>query len=131
MADLKTAENIEIRRLNTKDFWTIVNILRKGGKEAFSRMAQLEQNASVEERGMFIMDIGMEFAQKELSAFLADLAGMTKEEYENGSFDLTLTIIEQLAERENLEDFIKRVAALAKKFSKQQAAAPMAAQMAK
>lgn len=123
-------QTINIRPLNTKDFWAVLNILRKGGKDALSRLSEMDGEVTNEARGMYILDIGMEYAEKELAIFLADLAGMTKEEYENGSFDLTLTIIEQLAERENLADFFKRVAALAGKFSKKPAANPMAAPVA-
>lgn len=113
---------IDIRPLNTKDFWTMVNVIKKGGVAAMQRMSELK-NGTNEERGFFLLDVGLEYAQPELMAFFADLAGMTVEEFENGDFDFTLTVIEQLIEREDLGTFIKRVGNLAAKLSPNQAAA--------
>jgi hypothetical protein len=127
---------MKIRRLNTKDFWNVLGILRKGGKEAFTKMREIEaaeaielKDASPEEkeaakkaantqRGMILFDIGMEYAEEELSRLFADLAGFKNvEEYHAAGFDTTLEIIEQLTENEDLGNFFARVAALTKKFS--------------
>ena len=99
------SQKIDIRPLNTKDFWTMVNVIKKGGVAAMQRMSELK-NGTNEERGFFLLDVGLEYAQPELMAFFADLAGMTVEEFENGDFDFTLTVIEQLIEREDLGTFI-------------------------
>lgn len=109
------AQRIEIRALNTADFWAILNILKKGGKEAFSKMKEAGNDDNA--RAFVILDVGMDYAQKELSGFLASLAGMDPDEYNKAPFDTTLSIIEQLEEKEDLGNFFERVANLAAKFS--------------
>lgn len=113
----KTEQTIEIRKLNTQDFFQILTIIRKGGKEALAKLENL-QDVDKMEAGMLIFDVGLEFAQKELSVFLASIANMTVEEYQEADFDTTLTILEQLEERENLADFFGRAVKFFKKFSK-------------
>lgn len=114
-----TKENatIEIRKLNTQDFWQIVTIIRKGGKEAVDRLQNLQEMDQMA-AGMLLLDVGLEFAQKELSVFFAGIANMTVEEYETADFDTTLTILEQLEERENLADFFGRAVKFGKKLFK-------------
>lgn len=112
------AENktVEIRKLNTQDFWQVLTIIRKGGKEAVSRLENL-QDMDQMAAGMLLMDVGLEFAQKELSVFFAGIANMSVEEYEQADFDTTLSILEQLEEKENLADFFGRAVKFGKKFS--------------
>lgn len=115
-----TEENenvVQIRSLNTKDFWNIVDIFRVGGKEAIAKIKEVE-NLSQTEAGMLILDVGLEFAQKELSKFFAGIANMTVDEYENADFDTTLSILEQLEEKENLADFFGRAVKFGKRFFK-------------
>lgn len=109
--------SVTIRNLNTKDFWNIVDIFRVGGKQAISKIKEVE-GLSQTEAGMLILDVGLEFAQKELSKFFADIAEMKVEEYEAASFDTTLDILEQLEEKENLADFFGRAVKFGKKFYK-------------
>lgn len=110
-------KKIEVRKLNTQDFWSVLDILRKGGKEAFSRLREADDAESDTARGMVLFDVGMQYAQKELQQFFADISGMKLEEYQKSELDTTLEIIEQLEEKNNLGDFFQRVAGLAKKFS--------------
>lgn len=113
---------LKVRGLNTKDFWAIISIIRKGGKEAITRMKNLPADADEMARGMLILDIGMEYAEKDLTALLADLAGMTLEEYEAAPFDTTLEIIEQITAKEDLANFFKRVSGLVSTFTKKKQA---------
>lgn len=106
-----------IRPLNTKDFWNIVDIFRVGGKEAIAKIKDVE-DLNQTEAGMLILDVGLEFAQKELSKFFAEIAEMTPQEYEKAGFDTTLSILEQLEEKENLADFFDRAVKFGKKFFK-------------
>lgn len=108
---------MKIRKLNTQDFWSIIRILRKGGKEALSKLKESEDMSDME-RGMLLFDIGMEYAETELTKLFASVANMTIEDYKNSEFDTTLSIIEQLNENENLGDFFKRAANIAKSFSR-------------
>lgn len=112
---------MEIKRLNTQHFWSIVSMIRKGGKEAILKLQELNKGAADNqgadlERGMIIFDVAMEYAEKDLQTLFADLAGMTLEEYREAPYDVTLEIIEQLAEQEDLASFFKRAASFTKKF---------------
>lgn len=109
---------MEIKKLNTKHFWSIVSMIRKGGKDAILKLQQIPQGEGADDlaRGMIIFDVAMEHAERDLKALFADLADMSLEEYEQAPYDLTLDIIEALSEKENLADFFKRAASFAKKF---------------
>lgn len=107
---------MDIKKLNTQHFWTIVSIIRKGGKDAILKLQQLDENADDLARGLLIFDIAMEHAEKDLQKLFADLAGVSIEEYHEMPFDTTLTIVEAIAEKENLTDFFKRAANFSKKF---------------
>lgn len=107
---------IQVRPLNTKDFWNILNIVRAGGKAAFQKLREADQDSEMG-AAMVILDIGMEFAQKELSVFLAGVANMTVEEYNNSDFDTTLEILEKLDDQEDLKTFFMRAANFVKRFS--------------
>lgn len=112
---------MEIKKLNTKHFWAIVSMIRKGGKDAILKLQNLDTPDAAEGstdlvRGMLIFDVAMEHAERDLKGLFADLAGMTVEEYEEAPYDLTLDIIEQLTENEDLPAFFKRAANFVQKF---------------
>lgn len=109
---------INIRPLNTKDFWNIIDIFRVGGKEAIAKLPTGGQEISKSEAGMLILDVGLEYAQAELFKFFASIAQMTPAEYEAAPFDTTLIILEQLTEKENLADFFTRAVNFGKTFFK-------------
>jgi hypothetical protein len=113
-------KEITVRPLNTKDFWSILQIVRKGGKAAFMQLKQVDQDNEMG-AAMVLLDIGLEYAEKDLSKLLADLAGMDAEQYNGAPFDTTLTIIEKLEKQEDLKSFFTRAAAFIKKFSAQKA----------
>ena len=92
-------------------FWTVLSILRKGGKEAVVRMGQAGELDNTA-RGLMIIEIGLEYAERDLKGLLADLVGMTPEEYEQEPFETTLDIVETLSEQEDLPAFGKRVVSL-------------------
>ena len=108
---------IQVRELNTADFWRLLNIIRKGGKEAIVKLQSVNTAEDDNTRAMVLLDVGMEYAEKELTAFLADLAGLSVDEYMESGFDTTLAIIEQLIEKEDVSNFTRRVVNLAGKFS--------------
>ena len=124
-------QEIQVRKLNTADFWRLLNIIRKGGKEALIKLQSVNTAEDDGARAMVLLDVGMEYAEKELTAFLADLAGLSQEEYMESGFDTTLAIIEQLAEQEDISNFTKRVVNLAGKFSEKSNRKPAAAAAAK
>jgi len=106
-------DELNYRGLNTKDFWSLLKIIKAGGKEAFAALNNAETN---EQRAMVIFDVGLDYAEKELTGFLADIAGLTAEEYHEGPFDLSLTILEKTQEKNDLAGFFKRAANFIKKF---------------
>lgn len=106
-------EELEFRKLNTKDFWSLLKIIKAGGKEAFAALNQAETD---EQRAMVIIDVGIDYAEKELAAFLGDIAGLTVAQYHEGPFDLSLTILESVQENNDLAGFFKRAANFIKKF---------------
>jgi hypothetical protein len=111
-------KGLTFRGLTTKDFWQLLKIIKAGGKEAFAALSEAETN---EQRAMVVIDIGLDYAEKELAAFLADLAirgdkPITVEEYNQGPFDLSLTILEKVQDKNDLAGFFKRAANFIKKF---------------
>lgn len=106
---------IQVRKPNTEDFWKLLKIIKSGGKEAISRMKDLDSDNEMA-AALLIVDVGMDHAEKDLKAFLADLAGMTVEEFNEGDFDLTFSVIEAFSEKVDLPSFFKRAADLFKKF---------------
>lgn len=108
-------EDLQVRKMNTADFWAILKMVSKGGKEAITKLQQASGEA---ESTYIIIDVCMEFAETELKAFLAGLVNMSIEEYEQGDFDLTLVILEKWQEQEDLASFFKRAAGLINKFYK-------------
>ncbi len=122
---------LQVRALDTRDFFKIMDILRKGGKEAFQKMqnaAQQDGETSENYRTMILLDVGMEHAQKELKELFASLAGISVEEYEKSDFDTTLTIIEHIEEHNNMASFFKRVTKLVQKYTDKGKAKPPEAQ---
>lgn len=108
-------KDLKVRKMNTADFWAILKMVSKGGKEAIAKL----QGANGEAESTYIIiDVCMEFAETELKGFLASLVGMKVEEYEKGDFDLTLAILEKWQEQEDLASFFKRAAGLINKFYK-------------
>lgn len=106
-------EELKFRKLNTKDFWSLLKIIKAGGKEAFSSLNNAENN---EQRAMVIIDVGLDYAEKELTGFLADIAGLSLDEYNEGPFDLSLTILEKTQEQNDLAGFFMRAANFIRKF---------------
>jgi hypothetical protein len=113
MAEQINYEELNFRGLNTKDFWQLLKIVKSGGKEALTKLNAADSD---EGRAMVILDVGLDYAEKELKVFLADLAGLTVEQYDDGPFDLSLTILEKVQEANDLAGFFKRAANFIKKF---------------
>lgn len=114
-AEWEVKQNVIIRKLNTKDFWAILKMFVKGGKDAMARLQSLDKEDS-QGTMLVILDVGMQYAETELQEFLSSIANMSIEEYQEGDFDLTLTIMEQWIEQEDIPNFFNRAAGLIKKF---------------
>lgn len=111
------ATAIKVRKLNNADFWALIQIIRKGGKQAIAALKEADEAQDNRARGMVIFEVGMQYAEQELQELFAKLCGMSKEEFLNEDFDTTLTVMERIVEDNDLGNFIKRVSAIIKKFS--------------
>jgi hypothetical protein len=113
-------KKLSYKGLNTKDFWDLLKIIKAGGKEAVTALGNADTD---EQRAMVIIDVGLDHAEKDFKGFLANHAvkengeTLSVQEYDEGPFDLSLTILEKLQEESNLADFFKRAANLVKKFT--------------
>lgn len=106
---------MEIRRLKTKDFFTVATLL---GKMASEATKEIGEGSSASQIGTIFVSNALKFAEKDLKNWLADLAGIEPKEFDELPFDAPIDIIEQLAEREDLNSFLQRVMQLRSKFTK-------------
>lgn len=66
--------------------------------------------------GIIVIEAAMKHAETDMKSLLADLIGVTVEEFEKEPFDAPITILEKVADQENLKDFFSKVQGLQKKF---------------
>lgn len=109
------------RKLKGKDIFKVSKIMKKIGlkKEISALATYLEEGQSKED---LAMNLGIEFftmiienihmAEKEIFDFLADLLGMSAEEYSERDLDLIIDDIEALKNSEDLVGFFKKVSKL-------------------
>lgn len=110
-------QQIEIRRLKTKDFFQVAKILSKLGNKV---MQQLNEETNSMQAGLLLLTTALENAESDMLEWLADLAGKTPEEFEEMDFDTPLLVIEALAEKEDLNRFFVKVRALIQKYATKQ-----------
>jgi hypothetical protein len=65
--------------------------------------------------GLAFFSVAMQYAETDFKELLASIAEMSVEEFEQQPFDFPITILEHLAETEDLKSFLERVQTLAKK----------------
>lgn len=108
-----------MRPLNTMDTMKCVSIAGKIGikaKELLTRQAGQELTSL--EIGLSFFSVAMQYAESDFKELLASIAEMSIEEFEQQPFDYPLTVLEHLAETEDLQSFFQRVQTLARKISK-------------
>lgn len=113
--------DFQVRRLKTKDLYSLITILGKCGKEAISKISEAVNpenkqmdNSSV---GLAVISTLLLYAEEEIKPFFASIVDKTVEEFNELPFDATLVIIEELGKKEDLPNFFKRALDLMKVFS--------------
>jgi hypothetical protein len=108
-------EIIEVRRLKTKDFFTVASLL---GKMAGDASKEISDGATASQIGTIFVSNALKYAEKDIKTWLADLVNIKPEEFDGLAFDAPIEIIEQLAEKEDLLSFLQRVQQLRGKLTK-------------
>jgi hypothetical protein len=108
---------MEVRNLKTSDFFIVAKILSKIGGRA---LKEIDEQTNSMQAGVLLLTSALENADQDLLKWLADLGGMEAEEFAEQAFDAPITIIEKLAEKEDLTRFFERVRGLVKKISRKQ-----------
>lgn len=107
---------MEVRRLKTKDFFTVATMLSKMAGDAMHGMADAANNSA--QVGATFISSALKYAESDLKAWLSDLVGIKPDEFDELPFDAPLEIVEQLADKENLVNFFLRVKGLRDKITK-------------
>ena len=107
----------KVRRLSTKDLFTMTKIMSKISGDVRDGLKDLQIKAIDQQLfGIIVIEAAMKHAETDMKALLADLIGTTVEEFEKEPFDAPITILEKVADQENLKDFFSKVQGLQKKF---------------
>lgn len=134
-------EKLTVRSLEVRDIFTIAGMLKKitgerreeiinlikplsGDKKDKDRQKQ-ETGEEKEQRTLeaglnlafYIFDLLIEYAEGDLKKWGASLVGKTPEEFDQLPIDTPLTIIESLAESEDLAGFFQKVSGLYRKIN--------------
>lgn len=109
---------MEIRKLETKDFFKAATILGKIGADSFREMkAAVEAEKDQAQVGIAFISSALKYAETDFKNWFADLANVTVEEFDKMGFEAPIEIIEHLAENNNLPLFFQRVKGIVGKFS--------------
>lgn len=108
---------MEVRNLNTADFFIVAKILSKIGSDV---IREIDDKTNEMQAGILLLTSALERADNDVLNWLADLAGKTPEEFKEAEFDAPIAVIEALAEKEDLQRFFVRVRGLVEKISKKQ-----------
>lgn len=102
-----------MRNLNTSDLMTAVAIFGKVGTNL--KTTEDMSNAQI---GIHFLSIAAQFAEEDITKLLASISEMSIEEFRKQPIDYPITVIEELAEQEDLKSFFNRVKALTEKLYK-------------
>ena len=130
-------DEIEVRELKTRDVFTVSKILLSLSDEAAQEIStivskeDLESDDEEEEKeideeaetrtgiqlAISVGQILIENAEGELLDWLADMANMEREEFEESAIDTPLIVIEDIIEQEGFQNFLSRASSLYKKMN--------------
>jgi len=109
----------QVRDLTVNDVFAIAKIL---GKVAKGSRAQLIMVLSDKAKDIAPVDLGLTLfqtlcidAEADVKAWLADMAGMKAEEFGKLPPENLIDVIEQIASKDGIKDFLARAASLAGK----------------
>lgn len=108
----------QVRSLNAKDLFKMTKILSVISGELRDSLKDVDfEKVDSQFLGIIIVEAAMKHAETQLKEFLADLVGMTPEEFEQEPFDAPITILTTLAEQEDLKAFFTKAKGLMKVFT--------------
>jgi len=121
-------EDIKVRKLETKDLFTVADILGECGEDFLQIAGTLIRKALIGgEGGVSLMTYQMigvtlftsalKKASGKLRIFLADLTGMKVEEFDHTPLNTIPKIINILSKQEDLVDFFQKLSPLIEQFS--------------
>lgn len=124
-------EELKVRKLKTKDLFTVADILGDCGEDFLKTAGTIIRKALMEKRrkgkgtslmsyqmiGVTIFTSALKQASKKVKELLADLIGKTVDEFDEMPIDTSLNIIETLSEQEDLTGFFQKVSLLVEKIS--------------
>lgn len=119
---------IKIRELNVGDIFCVARMLGKITKGARAQLVMALKTKKVDptEFGVIIVQSVLIEVEEDLKAWLADLIGKEKGEFERMPAVALLDIIEKLAGQEGSRDFFTRASQLATKLTSSEVATRLA-----
>lgn len=118
--------DLAVRNLRTKDVFRVAHILARASKQSRKSLVQAVQidtedgpqtvQIESEDVGWAIFEALLE-REDDLKELLADLCGKNAAEFDELPYDAMLTIIERIAEQDDLSGFLSRVMALVNRLS--------------
>lgn len=117
---------IEIRELQVKDVFAVTRMLGKITKGARFELARslTAKKTNPTELGIALFQSVFTEAEEDLKAWLADLIGKEKTEFEAMPAAAVLDIVEKLIAQEDIRDFFGRVSSLVSEPTKKKAGKP-------
>jgi len=104
---------MEIRKLKTKDIKTLAEMLAKLNPESVKSLFALVRSASGKRNKSSAMEIGFTIFQvlaadltNDIFTWLADLAGMTPEEFGETDVSVSKEVVSQLVSQAGFADFL-------------------------
>jgi hypothetical protein len=98
-----------IRPLRVDDVFTVAGMLHKGTKAELAKAVKTDGSANPTELGLgFFLSLFVE-TREELKAWLADLIGITPEEFSSKPPAALLQVIDLLRAQEDFKDFLASV----------------------
>jgi len=109
--------DLEIRKLETHDLFTVATILGKCGEEATKVISQIGEGKSATAIGLAFLAVVLKHAESDIKKWMASLIGKSVEEFDKLPFDTPLAIVEKLAKTEDIKGFFMRARKLSGVFS--------------
>lgn len=112
---------MEIRKLNTRDLYTVGNMLRKVAPALKNiPFAKAEDESESEHKSRIGKDVFMLLADKlydDAWKWLASVAGMSVDELMEQPIEFVPELIQELVEKEDLSDFFTKVQGMVGKIA--------------
>lgn len=111
--------NVEVRALLVSDVFTIARMLGKITKGVRQELASAltAKKPDPTEVGMVLFQSVFTVAEEDLKAWLADLIGKQKTEFEAMPATTVLDIVEKLVEQEDIKTFFAKASSLVNKLA--------------